>query len=392
MKRIIALIVIISLLAFCPSFAQAVEITDRNAADEIVQSQILEYSKSSDPIVTWTSETKISKTITLYRFDNTISGFIYNLETEGKPSGYIQINVQSDGLVPFCIGFEGDDYLSTLLDNNNLSLDEQLETKIYYVGGFNYYCSNSQGKIIDLLNEQVLLCSIEELSRDYNQYVRNQLYKEETSEETEEKTAREQNRKNNYSANSLQTPITTTAYNYAAGALSYRNTLYYQDYLDSTLCNHCAPTAATNMVLYWSVARGHTSLGSNDTSIFEYMYDEMNTSSTGTAYIDIFDPILDYFFAYGYSSSLAYALWYGVTFNRIKSAIDSNIPVQLEIGDWSATIGHSINVWGYNTGGTYDYYYVTTNLNTGSYNPSYSLLNISNYSDYRQFEYVGYSS
>lgn len=393
MKKIFAVIMTVFLLTSTPisAVSATIEVVTVSNPDRIAAEQIKEFVRSSDPIVTWTEETLVSRRISLYDFEGEISGYIYYLETVGKPTGFIQLNLKDNSFVPFSIGFDGADHLTSLLENTEMSAMVRANSPIYYVGGLNYYVATEENRIVDLLNDEIIDCSIAELNREYEEYVQTKLAFEISEDEMAEMQANAVARAETKNQRGLsRSAMTTTVYNYFAGAMSYRNTRYYQINYDSTLLNHCAPTAVTNMVLYWSVARGHSDLGTGAIGIFEYMYDEMGTSNNGTPYANVFGPIQDYFELYDPDSSLVSALWSGVTFNRIKDAIDDDIPVQLEIGDWSQSLGHSINVWGYNTGGTNDYYYVTTNLNTNGENPTYTLLNIDDYEDYRQFEYVGY--
>lgn len=167
----------------------------------------------------------------------------------------------------------------------------------------------------------------------------------------------------------------------------------YISSLNSSLHDHCSPTAATNMVMYWKYGRGFFSGNSTSQStVFNWFYSQMGTNygQTGTNWTNIEYPIASYFASYSGASSASVGTVYAVTYSNIKAKCDSNIPLQLEVIHYvNSSTNHSINVWGYNTMSSGNYLYITHNLNSSNY-VSFSLMNYSAYS-YGQFVYTNAS-
>lgn len=384
MKKIISFVLCVTMLGclLCTG-AVAVEITPSSVseiqiAEAVATSEIQKFILSNDSIVTWNASTKISSYIELYDVGNNINGYVFRLETDDLPSGFIQVGKFGEDYIVMNLGFEGEDYLASMLYNNGLSETILESSKVYFLGNMNYFVYH-ENELVDLSNAKICNKSMEDLMEpyeDYVDYVTTELHTESTPT----------------SISTLSTAATTvTVGNVLSSQL--RTTGYYSGYSD-----HCAPTAATNLVLYWSVFKGYTALGTNPDTIFSYFYSNMNTNNnsdgtTGTKFSNIYGPIVNYF-----TSKISYASYgrcdfTGTTVDRAErysdlcDLIDAGFPLQLEILQWTATGNHSVNVWGYNTGSGIDYLYITHNNSSGDY-PGFSLINYTSYF-YQQSETAG---
>ncbi len=149
---------------------------------------------------------------------------------------------------------------------------------------------------------------------------------------------------------------------------------YYSGYT-----NHCSPTAATNMVMYWKYGRGFFSGNStNVLSVFSSLYSLMGTTSNGgTPYANILPAYDSYFQSYCGASSYVSTEVSSVTWSGIKSFIDSDMPIHLDIQSYGGYSGsHGVNVWGYTVSNNTNYLYLSDNWGT-SFSTTY--LNYSTY-------------
>ncbi|MCI9576910.1 MAG: hypothetical protein HFJ84_09770 [Clostridiales bacterium] len=68
---------------------------------------VMEENSNIDPTCPWTADTQVQETIPTYDLDNNISGYILNLSTDGKDTGYLVYDISSDEPVLTEFGYEG---------------------------------------------------------------------------------------------------------------------------------------------------------------------------------------------------------------------------------------------------------------------------------------------
>lgn len=363
-----------------------------NSLDEAVataECEIQAFVASGDPIVTWNSTTRTSSTTTLYDFDNNINGYIFSLVTNGEPSGYIQVGKFGDNYSVILLSFWGDNILTSMLEQNSINTDTLSAPKVYYAGNFDYFVYIN-GDLLDLYTGEICNDSTAVKSA-YARYLTSVAPSIPCVAAYSTRTT-----------GSVGTTIAVTGWN----SSDLRSMSYHSSVGGYT--NHCSPTAATNLVLYWSVTRGKTGLGTNPDTIFSYFYDEMETNNNldgdgGTKHQNIWPAISSYFSTMYSTANLSYGLYYcsnttsgkASAYSNICDYIDDGIPMHLSVTDWQSSSnatagGHGVNVWGYNSGGTTDYLFITANQDSGNY-PGFTLMAFNNF-NYAQFVAAGYTS
>lgn len=374
MKKLLSLVLCLAIVLSVGCVdAIAVQVNEVQDAQTVAENEILKFVFSGDPIVTWNETTEVSSYIELHDFDENINGYIFHVVTDGEASGFIQVGKFNGVYTVMNLGFEGDDYLTNMLHSNGIDESILEDETAYFLGNMNYYIYQD-GDLVDLSEEKVCETDVENLMSIYNNE-----YSSQVSRAVAEQAQ---------SVSAYATSQTITVGNVASSQLRSMN--FYSGYQ-----NHCAPTAATNLVLYWSVYKGKTALGTNANSIFSTFYSNMGTTSNGTLTTNVYGPIESYFTSklstnltcgsYNWSSSSS-----SVHYATITSLIDNGIPMLLGITNWSSgsIYGHAVNIWGYNSGTT-KYLYITDNQSSGSY-PGFSLINYASYT-YSMYVFTGYS-
>lgn len=190
--------------------------------------------------------TDIDLVIPLYNTDDVINGYIYNLKTDNKKTGYIQVRCIDGNYQVVNLGFEGENYLESWMYQNNLSMDVLEYSKVYYLGNFAYFVKDERKQILlDLENKTEFDAWTDSMKKFEERF-------------TEIFSQKSENR------GIYSTAGTTVKVSILSSASGYfRTTGYYSSYT-----NHCSPTAGTNLMLYWNKAKGYTSLESTQTTIF----------------------------------------------------------------------------------------------------------------------------
>ena len=327
----------------------------------------------------WDDSTTISSIIELYDPNNSINGYIFDLSTEGHRSGFIQVGIADGACYIVNIGFIGDNYAVEQLDQYNRDKKDGdiypvsylYKNKVYYLGGFNYLVEKGNDYYIDLGSGSIEKIDKITLENAYNDY----------------KRAISQDYKGDITTLSSSKATTTTKIVSSFGTANTHMvyTQYFSGYHD-----HCSPTAATNMVIYCKYGRGYFgSDTSNVTTIFQRFYNKMETNcgtDPGTYHSKLYPAYKWYVQTYGGSALIAHYST-SVLISTIKTKINGNIPLQLEVDDLiNANECHSVNVWGYSTTNSTNYLSITKNIS----NRNTSLINFSAYS-YAQFTYWGIS-
>lgn len=366
-----SLLVIICLLFTQIQSVSAAE-TGFDAADMYVMEQLQTFSDSKDIVgLTWNDKTEIQDRIPLYEPNGEISGYIYHFMTDGMQTGFMQVQEIEGTYTTVNLGFTGDDVLTRLVKENRLTRSQMSDGKIYYCGNYDYFCEIGEENVYSL-NDRELVDDFQDLEQCYKQYeseLLNSMQEELCQQET--------------------VASVSAATKYVPGfgmASSYlKSTNYYAGYE-----NHCAPTAGTNIVLYWRYSRGADKLSNNPTTVFNQLYRLMGTTDGGTSRSRIKPAMENYLLSYYTYSEVMVGQYDTVTFSKVKGSVASGYPVILSVNNWQSTgNGHAIDVWGYSENGGTNYYCITDNQDSNSTNtPSPYLINSSSYS-FAQGVYAG---
>lgn len=344
-----------------------------DAADMYVMEQVETISENRELAgLTWNDETEIQARILLYAPNGEISGYIYHFITNGTQTGFMQIQKSGDTYITVNMGFSGDDILTRIMNETDLPCSQVTDGKIYYCGNYDYFCEAGPEEVYSL-SDRELVYDIQNLQQSYQQY--ESLLANSIDEEPCQQEA-------------IAAVTATTKYVPGFGLTS--------PYLKSMgnysgFHNHCAPTAGTNVVLYWRYSRGASKLSTNPSAIFSQIHTLMGTTNTGGTSRSRIKSAMENYLLSNYSYSEVIVGQYNVvTFSKVKGSVVSGYPVILSVDDWlSSGEGHAVDVWGYCEDSGANYLCITDNQDRNSTNtPSAYLINCSAYS-FAQGVYAG---
>lgn len=202
---------------------------------------------SDVPECTWTENTVCANTFPLYDIDLNVNGYVFEFETNGSPSGFIQIDLSTGEarLDSYC--FSGV-HTSNIMKQGKKNLSSNAKT--IYLGGYSYLTEQPSAPFsltksyMDLYTGETLSLDTQikaEIRESYNQYVANKV-----------------------STNRASAPIqplgTNTVTKFVSG---YTTAIAFETYTsvgDTVNKNTCAPIAVTNICKYWDLCKGKSAL------------------------------------------------------------------------------------------------------------------------------------
>lgn len=189
----------------------------------------------------WTKSTKISETVDLFDLEGNVNAYLFRLTTNGKRTGYVFVNAYAKAPSVDAFGYNGDFILDSWQEANGKNR-ASTSNHIIFAGGLSFL---NQGKtsekyfvIGDVYNK------INANKSDLiNNYKNNLLSKVNMDAQNNLKSLKT-NRSNGFARASGST------HHDLPGIFSSG----YQIYITSDFhtFNNCTPTAATNLVYYWS--------------------------------------------------------------------------------------------------------------------------------------------
>ena len=236
---------------------------------------------------TWAKNTNIDSITTLYDLDDNVNGYIYDLKTGGKATGYIQVDCSLGDPYISSFSFDGQSNLNAMPKADKLAKETTANSKIYYLDGFEYGRKVKQGNgdaYFSLTNDSVAADSIAAID---NQYKKSQEQKK--ADKAAEKAAKDAAKASTPTATNMSlripsvhlgaaplqnasgtvtvTPMASappsggTGYGtstYVTGATTAKLTSYNASTADYISVS--APVACVNIMKYWSLVRGYSKL------------------------------------------------------------------------------------------------------------------------------------
>lgn len=230
----------------------------------------------------------------LHTIDGRISAYLVQYYEEGEPTGYVVVSNEVDCMEYYIeFGFGSPNMIDKMIDLVEAECAENVD-RIIYVGNYTYYAlvgdtvytiNNLEPRMLTTEEEQELSLVASD-PQYYDKYVTLTL---------SDIYAREVGYASVRSGESPYVPNLTTFKTMTETGNAYLNQR------NQTITNHCGPTAALNMLFYWS-NRGYTPLplgGSSWENTFCKLCDDMKTVTNNTTYnFDIEAAFRDLFSAY----------------------------------------------------------------------------------------------
>ena len=274
-KKLVSLILTAILMVSFLSFpAGAADIAEKK---EVIPEALI-YQHMAEirtmPECGWTDDTEIKTVTPLYDLDDHINGYIFELSTEGKDTGFIELFKPEGEFELKSFAVEGGHSIHAM-EKQNVTAKKMapLENKIYYLGGYDYLRAEKDDakKLYDLNRGAYVEQSKAELKAYYSEF------------KTAVKKAKAQQKLEMQAQAQKETPAIMRAANgyqtiYVTGA-DYKYLVIETDFPGRS--NHCAPIAGTSLIKYWGQRRGITGLYyGNDTWVFNSLRSHMQHSDT----------------------------------------------------------------------------------------------------------------
>ena len=260
--------------------ATVIEVSYLNNAD--VQADVVQFiagTAQNNTECPWNESTIISETISMVDFDGNINAYIFNLTTDGKPSGYIFYDAISDSPGVQEYGYDGQYYLSNMEQFKNREAEDQ----IIYAGGRSFLLQKNS-RFYDMNTNQRVTLTKQSMSRAYKQniaevrQVKAQQLMQQSSAETKA---------------AVSYPSAWTILNlWVPNAWQPEQ---MQDYATIAGSGNCAPTSVLNYLKYFYQRRNRNMLiVSNYTATYEFLMDYVPVKENGLDTILVYAGFIQY--------------------------------------------------------------------------------------------------
>ena len=382
---LLCVMLVTALVGFTPAPASqpVSNITDSYVATESVatsfaREEIRHIVEESPSNCIWNETTDICSSIALYDYDDVCIGYVFKLSTDGNPTGYIQVNNINNELVTYCYSFNGKPAYEGLATDEVTSVNPS-DDKLYFFGNFTYCTQLPNGNFSPL--DSVEEFNVQDVAAFYHNFLNQTNQHQEECNVTNERTESIKNTASTHSAQSFSLVTTSDFSNlYATRPNGTRQ----------RVTQHCSPTAATNIMLYFR-STGDSPLSSSvsNSTIFMELYYAMDTNSisssneitaTGTQWSNI-QPGISSFCSGRNCTPSSLGKVTSITYSGMKNHLNDGELLQIELRDFpNENSNHSVVAFDYSG----NYLSLSTGWDTDYHSYLYSGLSIG------QYVYVGY--
>lgn len=343
----------------------------KDIIDAFVEDEIKRAVAENSVWCCWDESTEWFHALPLYDYNDNCNGYVYKMRTNGVETGYMQINIFEGQLSVGCSSFAGKPAYEGLADNTMSQIYNSASDKLYFFGGMTYCVKTGPDtfKAIDDV-EEVDLSTVKAYCDAFHDSRRAAIM------ETAVQTASEPHRSSNLTKSFSLVTMSDFSNLYATrpnGTTKQR------------VCNHCSPTAATNIMLFFrSTGASPLSSSVSNSTIFMELYYAMDTNaisssntiqSGGTPRENI-EPGIRTFCEKRSCSSSELGIISNINLSGIKSRINNGSLLLMSLNDFgSSEIGHSVAVFDY-SGDSLD---ISTGWDTEYHKYAYSDLSIAQY-------------
>ncbi|MGG7059269.1 hypothetical protein ACQPUY_08220 [Clostridium nigeriense] len=179
MKKSIKYLIFILLACFIfilnPFNKKTVTMNDERL--DFVKEQITLLSDSLEES-NWNDSSEIYNVIHLYDLDDNINGYIYEIRTNDRDTGFIQIDISTGDNVVSSFSFDGNHAINSMISQSEKISNHNLEKtdKIIHIGGYNYLIESKDTKqnvrnLFDLSTGGKVTESLDILKNKYNEQI-----------------------------------------------------------------------------------------------------------------------------------------------------------------------------------------------------------------------------
>lgn len=293
----------------------------------------------------WTEETALSEPVALYDPFGYCSGYVFKLYTGTSYVGYMQVNNLDGDFSRVSSSFGGIPAYEGLGGSIDSIMEISSDDRLYYFGSLTFCVKLENGNYQPIDN--ILQIEQEDAESYYSEYlVRRAQRKAESSADVDEEISTQNQRTRSVQSFTL---VTTDDFSnlYATRPNGTRQ----------QVTEHCSPTAATNIMLYFrSTGDSPLSASLSDSTIFMELYYAMDTNeistsntvqATGTVRTNIKTGISTFCTNRNCTPS-SFGKISSVTLRKIKSRVDDGCLLLTSLDDYpSEGYNHSVVIFDY---------------------------------------------
>lgn len=298
----------------------------------------------------WNITTRIYETVPFSDPFGNVNSYLFRVITDDEIIGYLFVDAYQENPHVQAFGYECDFMLDSIYEQNNNRKIEKSDN-IIYNNGFSFFTREQTGEYKSVVSGEVLEQTEREVKKQYAER------KAELIEiENEARISSE-------TVSPMAQVVYTNKHLDGVYWDNDKNNFNFVPYIMSNFVNtdHCAPTAATNMMYYWGTIKpaGHYGLwnGSESArnpsnSVFCMLHAGMRTEYNGGTYINEIIPGMTAFSRarYDHVSGSGYqqnGLLSGVTWSFIKNNVDQSYPLIVTTQNDSEYGNHALLCVGY---------------------------------------------
>lgn len=252
MKKIAAILLSFILIVSVPINVYAENENNNTDKNRLIQygEDFIKMNVENSENSKWTNETIIDEIIETKDINNKFNGMIINLKTNDIPTGYLVIDAFDLNDI-YISEFGYDDKYYITREEINLDISEK---DIVYTGNRNFYTKKNE-KICNI--ETGKTCSKSIIDKEYSQIITsNKLYNQDTGTKVVDNNTIQGINTMSGDSSLISSAIVPGGWGFEPAEM--------KDF--SGYGNHCSPTAAINMLKYWSDKRGVTTIYSGNIS------------------------------------------------------------------------------------------------------------------------------
>jgi hypothetical protein len=281
----------------------------------------------------------------MYDLSGNISAYYMQIHDENNVGlGYVVVGAE-DLYAPIIeYSTDGMFYPAVVMEKYN-------SQKIIYLGGFDYFIEVSEGyiNVSDFGTEKEVIADISEKNvyenEDYSDEWRGwfEIFEKNSGNSTPPSSGSVYITNTDDYESGYDSKTSSNVWNYN---ITYKTTGDFSGYI-----NHCAPTAATNLMLYWynRSSSAYSSLRKNGDSswndTFTEYYSLMGTTSTGTPNANLQSAYNTYLTNAGFSPTVSYHS--SASWSNMKGEIDAGFPFHMVVQGHYLYGDHSVVGLGY---------------------------------------------
>ena len=272
-KILLSLLIAFALILSVMPMQSAAKSDDNLSLQKFIAWYHIKADVESNESSGWSDTTIITKEAELYDLDGNISSYTYYLKDKGKNNGYIIIGASRKYAPIIEFSYDGIP-VADMIEEVGKAEYKKNSFKKLYIGGYDYYLE-SDSEIYDLKTNNFKIKSKKEFA-EFTESIEPaaELYEEQWNYYQDTMTGDSNPPDgviiNPYTGESGY--LSTSSYDVDGYAKYYFDTSYFSGYSD-----HCAPTSAINLMLYYGYQYNNSW-----TTSFELMYDYMDTNVYGT--------------------------------------------------------------------------------------------------------------